>query len=69
MTLKEIIESAKHTALNIGGYNQAITEDTEGDYSFSRLYDGCCPEWYGKIIGKVVTYWSDGILKARYEAV
>ena len=48
------------------GYNQVIIEDNNGEYSFTRKYDGCCPEWHGKIIGEVVTYWENGILKAKY---
>lgn len=35
------------------GYNQVIIENKNGEYSFSRKYDGCCPEWYGKIVEEI----------------
>lgn len=65
--LKLCISNAKKIALTRDGYNQVIIQDKDGNYSFSREYPGCCPEWYGKIIGKVITYWEMGILKCRYE--
>ncbi len=64
--LKDVIKNAKHTALKVDGYNQAIILENDGSYSFSRDYDGCCPEWFGKIIGKVVAFWENGILRAKY---
>lgn len=64
--LKEVIKNATQTALIIDGYNQSIILEHDGSYGFTRSYDGCCPEWLGKIIGEVVTYWENGILKAKY---
>ena len=64
--LKEVIKNATETALKIDGYNQAIILENDGTYAFTRNYEGCCPEWLGKIIGEVVTYWDRGILKAKY---
>ena len=64
--LKEVIKNATETALKIDGYNQAIILENDGIYAFTRNYEGCCPEWLGKIIGEVVTYWDRGILKAKY---
>ena len=64
--LKEVIKNAKHTALKIDGYNQVIILEHDGSYAFSRKFDGCCPEWFGKIIGEVIAFWESGILKAKY---
>ena len=49
MTLKEITKNAKSAAKR-DGYDQVIIIDNNGEYSFGRKYDGCCPDWYGKII-------------------
>ena len=64
--LKDVIKNATETALKIDGYNQAIILENDGTYAFTRNYKDCCPEWLGKIIGEVVTYWDRGILKAKY---
>lgn len=32
----------------------------------TKLLEGCCPDWSGKIIGEVVTFWKNGILNAKY---
>ena len=48
-TLKKIRANARAVAKR-DGYDQVIILDKDGDYSFSRKYDGCCPEWYGEII-------------------
>ena len=66
--LKETIKNATVTALKIDGYNQAIILEHDGSYGFTREYEGCCPDWLGKIIGVVVAYWQNGILKTRYES-
>lgn len=50
--LKTIRKNAKMIAKQ-DGYNQVIIKDKDGDYSFSRKYDGCCPEWYGEIIEEI----------------
>lgn len=50
--LREIRKNANIVAKR-DGYNQVIIKDKDGDYSFSRKYDGCCPEWYGKIVEEV----------------
>lgn len=67
--LKEIIKNAMRTALKIDGYNQVIILNRDGSYGFSRRYEDCCPDWFGKIIGEVVTYWENGILKAKYKTM
>ena len=67
--LKEIIKIAMYVATKIDGYNQTIILDNDGTYSFTRSCKGCCSEWYGKIVGEVVTYWENGILKAKYISV
>lgn len=64
--LREIIKNATIVATKIDGYNQVIILNKDGSYSFTRKYEGCCPEWSGKIIGEVVSYWENGILKSRY---
>lgn len=66
--LKEIIKNAKTTALKIDGYNQSIILTNNGEYSFTRSCEGCCPSWYGKIIGEIKTFWEAGIFKAKYVA-
>ena len=63
--LKLAIKMAKKSAL-YDGYDYVVIENKYGEYSHSREYGGCCPQWYGKIIGKVITYWKYGILKCRY---
>ena len=47
--LKTVRKNAKKT-VKYDGYDQVIIKDMDGDYSFSRKYEGCCPEWYGVII-------------------
>lgn len=63
--LTSVINNAKLVAKR-DGYKQVIIEDKDGMYSFSREYDDCCPEWYGRIIGRVVPFWENGILKSKY---
>ena len=65
LTLKTVMENAKKTALR-DGYNQVIILEHDGSYGFSRDYDGCCPDWLGKIIGKYITFWENGILNVKY---
>ena len=50
--LKRVIKNAIITATRVYGY--------------TRKYEGCCPDWSGKIIGEVVTFWKNGILNAKY---
>lgn len=50
--LKTIRRNAKLVAKR-DGYNQVIIKDKDGNYSFSRKYDCCCPEWYGEIVEEV----------------
>jgi hypothetical protein len=50
--LKVVRKNAKMVAKR-DGYNQVIIKDKDGDYSFSRKYDGCCPEWYGEIVEEI----------------
>lgn len=54
-TLSFIRKQAKRAAKR-DGYAQVIIRDREGDYSFSRKYPGCCPEWYGEMVEEV-TPW------------
>ena len=37
------------------GYDQVIIKDRDGDYSFSRKYQGCCPSWYGDIVEEITS--------------
>lgn len=60
LTLRKVVKNAKLVAEK-DGYDQVIILDNDGNYSFSRKYDGCCPEWYGKIVGRVVVYWINGV--------
>lgn len=65
--LSKIRNSAIQAAMS-DGYNHVVIEDKDGNgYSHNREYNGCCPEWYGKIIERVVTWWEFGILKYRIE--
>ncbi len=64
---KSVIKNAIISALKYDGYNKVIIIGKDGAYSFAKYYEGCCPEWYGHIVGKIVTFWENGILKARYE--
>ena len=48
-SLKFIRKQAKKVAKR-DGYEQVIILDRDGDYSFSRKYNGCCPDWYGTIV-------------------
>ena len=59
MSLFATIENARKVALR-DGYNQIIIKDNEGQYSFSRKYNGACPDWYGKIIGEVHFSYATG---------
>lgn len=52
--LRKVIKNAIITATRVDGYSQVI------------IYEGCCPDWLGKIIGEVVTFWKNGILNAKY---
>ena len=65
ITLMTVMKNAKKTALK-EGYNQVIILEHDGSYGFSRDYDGCCPDWLGKIIGKYITFLENGILKVKY---
>lgn len=50
LNLTQVRNNAKRVAKR-DGYAQAIIREHDGGgYSFSRMYKGCCPEWYGKII-------------------
>lgn len=60
LILRKVVKNAKLVAEK-DGYDQVIILDNDGNYSFSRKYGGCCPEWYGKIIGEVVVYWINGV--------
>lgn len=60
--LKEIIKNAKSAALR-DGYDQAIIQEKDGDFSFCRNYPGCCPDWQGKIIKIVVFHYERGVAK------
>lgn len=64
--LKKVIKNAIITATRIDGYSQVIIMENDGSYSYTRKYEGCCPDWVGKIIGEVVTFWKNGILNAKY---
>jgi hypothetical protein len=64
--LKKVIKNAIITATKVDGYSQVIIMENDGSYGYTRKYEGCCPEWLGKIIGEVVTFWENGILKAKY---
>lgn len=64
-SLDQIIKNAKLQAKKYG-HDQVIILDNNGNYSFSRKYDGCCPEWYGKIVGEVVVNWVNGIKNTTY---
>jgi hypothetical protein len=50
--LKTIRKNAKIVTKR-DGYSQVIIKDKDGNYSFSRKYDGCCPEWYGEIVEEI----------------
>lgn len=63
--LNQIIKNAKLQAKK-DGYDQVIILDNDGNYSFSRKYEGCCPEWYGKIVGNVVVNWNNGVKNITY---
>lgn len=65
MTLKETIKNAKRAAQK-DGYDQVIIKEHDGTYSFTRRYKGCCPEWFGEVIGRIKSYWDKGILYAKY---
>lgn len=54
-------------AAKADGYDHVVIKGTDGIYSHSRKYEGCCPNWFGKIVGIVKTYWENGIMKTRYE--
>lgn len=47
------IRANARSAAKRDGYDQVIILDKEGNYSFSRKYDGCCPEWYGEIVEEI----------------
>ena len=47
--LSTVRRNAKQKA-HRDGYDQVIIRDRDGKYSFSRKYDGCCPDWYGEIV-------------------
>ena len=64
--LKKVIKNAIITATRVDGYSQVIIMENDGSYSYTRKYEGCCPDWSGKIIGEVVTFWKNGILNAKY---
>ena len=64
--LKVCTEMAIKSALR-NGYDYVIIKDNDGTYSHSKEYDGCCPDWYGKIINKVSVSWENGILKAELQ--
>ena len=64
--LRKVIKNAIITATKLDGYGQVIIMENDGSYGYTRKYEGCCPEWLGKIIGEVVTFWENGILKAKY---
>ena len=64
--LRKVIKNAIFTATKIDGYNQVIIMENDSSYSYTRKYEGCCPDWFGKIIGEVVTFWKNGILNAKY---
>lgn len=64
--LKKVIKNAIITATRIDGYSQVIIMENDGSYSYTRKYEGCCPDWVGKTIGEVVTFWENGILNAKY---
>lgn len=50
--INEIRKMAQKVADN-DGYIQVIIRDKDGDYSFSRKYNGCCPDWYGEIVEEI----------------
>ena len=50
--INEIRKVAQKVADN-DGYIQVIIRDKDGDYSFSRKYNGCCPDWYGEIVEEI----------------
>ena len=52
VSLKMVRKNAKIVAKR-DGYNQVIIKDKDGNYSFSRKYNGCCPEWYGEIVEEI----------------
>ena len=64
--LKKVIKNAIITATRVDGYSQVIIKENDGSYSYTRKYEGCCPDWFGKIIGEVFTFWKNGILNAKY---
>lgn len=64
-SLDQIIKNAKLQAKKYG-HDQVIILDNSGSYSFARKYDECCPEWYGKIVGKIMVNWLNGIRKTTY---
>lgn len=50
--INEIRKLAQKVSDN-DGYIQVIIRDKDGDYSFSRKYNGCCPDWYGEIVEEI----------------
>ena len=57
--LKKVIKNAIITATKVDGYSQVIIMENDGSYGYTRKYEGCCPEWLGKIIGEIVTFWEN----------
>ena len=50
LSLREIRNNARLAAKR-DGYDQVIIQaHDDGSYSFSRKYEGCCPDWYGEIV-------------------
>ena len=50
LSLRKIRKYARLAAKR-DGYSQVIIKAyDDGSYSFSRKYEGCCPDWYGEIV-------------------
>lgn len=50
LSLREVRSNARLVARR-DGYDQVIIKaHDDGSYSFSRKYEGCCPDWYGEIV-------------------